>query len=80
MKLKPYIIPFIKDAAKSVKRIRQEDFKEVVDETLTELLGILNWWCVCTHCGVRANMRFCTCGALIVKRLPCALIAAAFPQ
>lgn len=40
MKLLPYIIPFVKDAARSVKRICQEDFKEVVDETLTELLGI----------------------------------------
>ena len=40
MKLLPYIIPFVKDAAKAVKRICQEEFKEVVDETLTELLGI----------------------------------------
>jgi transposase len=40
MKLSPCIIPFVKDAARSVKRIRQADFKEVVDETLTELLGI----------------------------------------
>jgi len=36
MKLLPYIIPFVKDAARSVKRICQADFKEVVDETLTE--------------------------------------------
>jgi len=40
MKLMPYIILFVKDAAKAVKRIRREEFKEVVDETLTELLGI----------------------------------------
>jgi len=40
MKLLPYIIPFVKDAAKAVKRICTEEFKEVVDETLTELLGI----------------------------------------
>jgi transposase len=40
MKLLPYLIPFVKDAARSVKRICQADFKEVVDETLTELLGI----------------------------------------
>lgn len=40
MKLLPCIIPFIKDAAKAVKRISQEQFKEVLDETLTELLGI----------------------------------------
>jgi transposase len=40
MKLLPHIIPFVKDAARSVKRICQDDFKEVVDETLTELLGI----------------------------------------
>jgi len=40
MKLLPYIIPFIKDAAKAVKRISREEFKEVLDETLTELLGI----------------------------------------
>ena len=37
MKLLPYIIPFVKDAAKAVKRICREEFKEVVDETLTEL-------------------------------------------
>jgi transposase len=40
MKLLPYVIPFVKDAAKAVKRICHEEFKEVVDETLTELLGI----------------------------------------
>jgi hypothetical protein len=40
MKLMPYIILFVKDAAKAVKRIRREEFKEVVNETLTELLGI----------------------------------------
>jgi hypothetical protein len=40
MKLLPLFIPFVKDAAKSVKRICREEFKEVVDETLTELLGI----------------------------------------
>jgi len=40
MKLLAYFIPFVKDAAKSVKRICREEFKEVVDETLTELLGI----------------------------------------
>lgn len=40
MKLLPYIIPLVKDAARSVKRICQEEFKEVIDETLTELLGI----------------------------------------
>ena len=34
------VIPFVKDAAKAVKRICQEEFKEVLDETLTELLGI----------------------------------------
>lgn len=40
MKLLSYIIPFVKDAARSVKRICREDFKDVVDDTLTELLGI----------------------------------------
>jgi transposase len=40
MKLLPYVIPFIKDAARAVKRICQKDFKAVLDETLTELLGI----------------------------------------
>jgi transposase len=41
MKLLPYIIiPFVKDAAKSVKRICLEEFKEVADDTLTELLDI----------------------------------------
>ncbi len=40
MKLLPYILTFVKDASKSVKRICQSEFKEVVDNTLTELLGI----------------------------------------
>ena len=40
MKLLEYFVPFVKDAAKAVKRICLEDFKEVADETLTELLGI----------------------------------------
>jgi len=40
MKLLRYIIPFVKDAAKAVKRISRDEFKEVLDETLTELLGI----------------------------------------
>lgn len=40
MKLLPYVIPFVKDAAKAVKRICLEEFKEVLDDTLTELLGI----------------------------------------
>jgi transposase len=42
MKLLPYIISFVKDAAKAVKRICLEEFKEVVDEALTELLGIVS--------------------------------------
>jgi transposase len=40
MKLLPYITSFVKDAAKAVKRISMIEFKEVADETLTELLGI----------------------------------------
>ncbi len=40
MKLLPYLIPLVKDAAKAVKRISLQEFKNVVDETLTELLGI----------------------------------------
>ena len=40
MKLLPYIPNFIKDAAKAVNRISRKEFKEVADETLTELLGI----------------------------------------
>ena len=40
MKLLPYVIPFVKDAAKAVKRICQEEFNEVLDNTLIELLGI----------------------------------------
>jgi hypothetical protein len=40
MKLLPYITFFVKDAAKAVKRISQQEFKEVADETLTKLLGI----------------------------------------
>ena len=38
MKLLPYITPFIKDAGKAVKRISRTEFKEVVDNTQTELL------------------------------------------
>ena len=40
MKLLPMFTSFVKDAAKSVKRISQNEFKEVADGTLTELLGI----------------------------------------
>jgi transposase len=40
MKLLSYVPPFIKDAAKAVKRITQKDFTAVADNTLTELLGI----------------------------------------
>jgi transposase len=40
MKLLAYFIPFVKDAARSVKRICLTDFKAVADEALTELLGI----------------------------------------
>lgn len=40
MKLLPPVLPYIKDAARSVKRICQEEFKKVEDPTLTELLGI----------------------------------------
>lgn len=40
MKLLPPILPYIKDAARSVKRISQEEFKKVEDTTWTELLGI----------------------------------------
>ena len=40
MKLLPLFTSYIKDAAKSVKRITLQEFKEVADETLTELLGI----------------------------------------
>ena len=40
MKLLPRFTSYIKDAAKSVKRISLQEFKEVADETLTELLGI----------------------------------------
>jgi transposase len=40
MKLLPYIIPFVKDAARAVKRITLAEFTTVADSTLTELLGI----------------------------------------
>lgn len=40
MKLLPYITSFVKDAAKAVKRISPTEFKKVLDNTLTELLGI----------------------------------------
>ncbi len=78
MKLLPYIIPFVKDAAKAVKRIRREEFKEVVDETLTELLGIatlvVKMYAIRREgeqevlhlwCAHRAEVAVCTrCGAL----------------
>lgn len=40
MKLLSYVIFFVKDAAKAVKRISLQEFEEVVDETLTKLVGI----------------------------------------
>jgi hypothetical protein len=40
MKLQPRITSYIKHGAKAVKRISQQEFKDVVDETLTELLDI----------------------------------------
>lgn len=40
MKLLPYVLTFVKDASKAVKRISKAEFKEVTDNTLTELLGI----------------------------------------
>ena len=40
MKLLPMFTSFVKDGAKAVKRISQQEFKEVPDETLTELLDI----------------------------------------
>lgn len=40
MKLLPFFLPYIKDAARAVKRICQEEFIEVQDGTLTKLLGI----------------------------------------
>jgi len=40
MKLLPYVIPVVKDATKAVKRICREEFNEVLDNTLTELLRI----------------------------------------
>lgn len=40
MKLLPYTPAFVKDAAKAISRICKSEFKSVVDDTLTELLGI----------------------------------------
>ena len=41
MKLLPYYIAtFIKDASKAAQRISQREFKETLDKSLTELLGI----------------------------------------
>ena len=40
MKLLPMFTSFVKDGSKAVKRISQQEFKEVPDETLTELLDI----------------------------------------
>jgi TRAP-type uncharacterized transport system fused permease subunit len=73
MKLLPLFIPFVKDAAKSVKRICLEEFKEVVDETLTELLGIATL--VVRMYTIRREGDhegwFSTFGVLIVRRLRC---------
>jgi hypothetical protein len=69
-----------KDAARSVKRIGQTDFKEVVDEILTELLGIATlvvWGRM--QCAGKESMKFSIFGVLIVKRLHCALTVASFP-
>ena len=44
MKLLPYVTTFVKDAAKAVKRIRLQEFKEVADETLTEFWILRPWW------------------------------------
>ena len=51
MKLLPRFTSYIKDAAKSVKRISLQEFKEVADETLTELLGIAS--IVVKMCGAK---------------------------
>ena len=81
MKLLPCFTTFVKDAAKAVKRISQQEFKEVVDETLTELLGIatmvVKMYAIrregehevlhlwCTH---REDIALCTCcGSLSAK-------------
>lgn len=78
MKLLPYIISFVKDAAKAVQRISQEEFKEVVDKTLTELLGIATmvvkmyairregeYEVLHLWCAHREEIAFCTqCGSL----------------
>lgn len=40
MKLLPYYLTYIKDAARAVKRICKEEFKEAKDTALTELLGM----------------------------------------
>lgn len=81
MKLLTYVIPFVKDAAKAVKRICREEFKEVMDDTLTELLGIatlmVKMYAIRREgehevlhlwCAHRAEVAVCTrCGALSTK-------------
>jgi transposase len=81
MKLLPYITTFVKDAAKAVKRISQQEFKEVADETLTELLGIatmvVKMYAIRREgehdvlhlwCAHREDIALCTrCGSLSTK-------------
>lgn len=72
---------FVKDAAKAVKRISQKEFKEVADETLTELLGmptmIVKMYAMRREgdhevlhlwCAHREDVSLCThCGSLATK-------------
>ncbi|BBO89369.1 ISL3 family transposase [Desulfosarcina ovata] len=81
MKLLPYITSFVKDAAKSVKRISQQEFTSVADNTLTELLGIATLFVTMyalrregdedvlhLRCAHREEVALCPhCGALSTK-------------
>ena len=78
MKLLPFFAPFIKDAAKAVKRISQSEFTRVTDDTLTELLGIATLFVqmyalrregdqevLHLHCAHRQEMALCPhCGSV----------------
>jgi transposase len=81
MKLLPMFTSFVKDGAKAVKRISQQEFKEVPDETLTELLDIPTmvvtmyamrhegeYDVLHIWCAHRKEVALCThCGALSTK-------------
>ncbi len=80
MKLLPRFTSYIKDAAKSVKRITLQEFKEVADETLTELLGIASIGVKMFALRREGEHEVLHFGVPIARRLPCVHIAAHFQR